>query len=368
MSLDEARPDWPAFTSDELAEVLRDYPFLHGPLPRVLWSAPRPMSTSARVGVGDEVLFVKRHHRTVREEARLALEHRFSDHLRSRGLDTPRVRRRLDEMSVTSRGEYVYEVFEIARGHDRYAEVPSWLPYLSSEDARGAGVALAHFHEASRGFDEPATPWTVLTDSTDLLRSADPRTTLSNLVKERPGLAVGLAPYPYQDGMSEILEGPLARARDATRGESALWTHGDWHPSNMTWMDLGEVASVIDLSLANRTFALRDLALAIERATVDWLDSAGRGEIGFDEPALRGLLSGYHSRRPLTPADREVLAALLPVVHVEFALSEVEYFAAVTHSGANRDLAYRGYLLGHVQWFSTPDGQRLLDAVLLENL
>jgi Ser/Thr protein kinase RdoA (MazF antagonist) len=365
MSLDETTPDWPAFTSEELAEVLSSYSPLHGALPRVLWSAPRPMSTSARVGLGDEVLFVKRHHRTVRDGTRLALEHRFSDHLRSRGLDTPRVRRRLDEESVTTRGEFVYEVFDLARGHDRYADVPSWLPYHSPEDARGAGVALACFHEASSGFEEPASPFGVLVDSTELLRSADPLHALSTLVDERPGLATGLSNYPYLDEMVAILAGPLARARDATWEESVLWTHGDWHPSNMTWTNSSEVASVIDLSLANRTFALRDLALAIERAVVDWLDSAGRGEMGFDEPALRALLSGYHSRRPLTRADLETLVALLPVVHVEFALSEVEYFATVTGSLDNCALAYRGYLLGHVQWFSTPPGRQLLDVVLL---
>jgi hypothetical protein len=34
---------------------------------------------------------------------------------------------------------------------------------------------------------------------------------------------------------------------------------------------------VFDLGLSNRTFAVHDLAVALERSTVDWLDLAGTG-------------------------------------------------------------------------------------------
>ncbi|MBU6496251.1 MAG: phosphotransferase [Acidobacteria bacterium] len=363
MSLDEATPDWPPLSVEELTDVFHDLPGLSHEEPRVVWHSPRPMSTSGRVRVADFEVFVKRHHREVRNDTRLRVEHHFSDHLRSRGLSTPRVHRGENGVSVHTRGEYLYEVFDLALGEDRYADVASWLSYLSPADAAQAGVALASFHAASADFDEPATPWSVLSDSVELLTSSSLSETLARLVSDRPGLALGLSEYPYLDDASDVLEGPLARARELTVDEAPLWTHGDWHPSNLTWSESGDVASVIDLSLANRTFALRDLALAIERAVVDWLDSARRGVIDFDEPALRALLSGYHSRRPLSRADREALSVLLPVVHVEFALSEVEYFAAVTGSLVNRDLAYRNYLLGHVQWFTTTPGRRLLDLV-----
>jgi hypothetical protein len=51
---------------------------------------------------------------------------------------------------------------------------------------------------------------------------------------------------------------------------------------------------------------------------------------------------------------------VLPVCHVEYALSEVEYFAGVLGSPGLADLAYHGYLLDHANWFTTPDGQALL--------
>jgi hypothetical protein len=72
------------------------------------------------------------------------------------------------------------------------------------------------------------------------------------------------------------------------------------------------------------------------------------------------LLDGYQAVRPLTRAELAVMAGLLPVVHLEHALSEVEYFAGVVRSPENADLAYDGYLIGHTNWFTGPDGQALL--------
>jgi hypothetical protein len=52
---------------------------------------------------------------------------------------------------------------------------------------------------------------------------------------------------------------------------------------------------------------------------------------------------------------------MLPVVHLEYALSEVEYFADVVSSPALADLAYDAYLIGHTRWFAGPDGAAMLD-------
>ena len=75
------------------------------------------------------------------------------------------------------------------------------------------------------------------------------------------------------------------------------------------------------------------------------------------------LLAGYQAARPLSRAERAAVAAVLPVVHLEFALSEIGYFAGVTGSAANADLAYDGYLIGHTAWFSSPAGSTLLDLI-----
>jgi Ser/Thr protein kinase RdoA (MazF antagonist) len=117
---------------------------------------------------------------------------------------------------------------------------------------------------------------------------------------------------------------------------------------------------VIDLGLANRTFAAHDLAVAIERSAVPWLDLAENGYAHPDIPAMDALLDGYQAVRRLSRGELAALPLLLPVVHVEYALSEVEYFASVVRSPENADLAYHTYLVGHTRWFGTPEGRALL--------
>jgi len=72
------------------------------------------------------------------------------------------------------------------------------------------------------------------------------------------------------------------------------------------------------------------------------------------------LIVGYRDARPLTAGQVHLLADLLPLVHLDFALSEVEYFHGVTGSTANADVAYYTFLLGHADWFRTAHGQALL--------
>ena len=94
---------------------------------------------------------------------------------------------------------------------------------------------------------------------------------------------------------------------------------------------------------------------------MSWLDLTDLGQAGADLDAIDALLDGYESVRPLSPAEAVALPAVFPVVHVEYALSEVEYFAHVVSSPANADLAYDGFLLGHAAWFETAEGAAVLD-------
>ncbi|MEV0911777.1 hypothetical protein [Streptomyces hokutonensis] len=63
---------------------------------------------------------------------------------------------------------------------------------------------------------------------------------------------------------------------------------------------------------------------------------------------------------PLSPAESKALPALLPLVHAEFALSELGYFHGVTRSAENSRLAYE-YYVGPAEWFAGEGGRRLLD-------
>ena len=354
-------PDWPAITAAEASEVLGHY--VEGPsrtnVATVLWRSPRPMSAAALVELDSQTYFLKRHDVRVRSRERLALEHAFVDHVRSRGLNTPAVLAARDGSTVHEREQVLYEVYERAAGVDHYRDVPSWHPFLSHAHA---GAALARFHRAAAGFDAAAWDFGPLLDSVAVILAPDPEAAYRQLVTTRPGLVRATVPYDVLGDYASVLAGPIETAASQLGDVTTQWTHGDWHGSNLTWRDAtpeADVASVLDLGLSNRTFALHDLAVAIERSAIDWLDTAGAGTITVDYGALDALLEGYDGVIALTEDDIATLAAVLPIAHVEFALSEVEYFGGILDSSANVELAYRSYLLGHVQWFDSPAGIEL---------
>ena len=119
---------------------------------------------------------------------------------------------------------------------------------------------------------------------------------------------------------------------------------------------------MLDFGLASPTSALFDLATAIERNAVAWLELERGMEAVRIDIAL-ALLDGYRQVLPLSAARVHLLADLLPMVHFDFALSEVEYFEGVTGSTANADVAWQPFMLGHPAWFHSAPGQALLQAL-----
>ena len=330
----------------------------------ITWRSPRPMSAAALVRRGGVDLFVKRHHVQVRTPAQLAVEHAFIGHLRARGIPAPAVLRTADGATATRYGDFVYEVHEVAGGLDLYRDAVSWTPYASLGHARAAGAALARLHLAADRFPLPARSPAVLTSGCELIIEASPLAGVKWLAGRRPGLAAYLDGRAWPDDLARHVLPAIRRAAPLLAGLPRQWGHGDWHPSNLTWTSAGAdagIAGVFDFGLANQTFAVHDLATALERATVSWLDLSDLGRAEADLDAIDALLDGYESVRPLTPAEAAALPEVFPVVHVEYALSEVEYFAHVVSSPANADLAYDGYLLGHAAWFETSDGAAALD-------
>jgi Ser/Thr protein kinase RdoA (MazF antagonist) len=389
MGKELVEPDWSPLTSTEVRTVLARYPQpavrpvlagIPGTVPEgipgttpagtsagdemITWRSPRPMSAAALVRRGGVDLFVKRHHVRVRTPAQLAVEHAFIGHLRAHGIPAPAVLRTADGASATQQGDFVYEVHEVAAGLDLYRDAVSWTPYTSLGHARAAGAALARLHAAADRFPLPARSPAVLTSGCELIVAADPLAELKWLTGRRPGLAAYLDGRPWPEDLARHVLPAIWRAAPLLAGLPRQWGHGDWHPSNLTWTSAGAdavIAGVFDFGLANRTFAVHDLATALERATVSWLDLTDLGRAEADLDAINALLDGYESVRPLTRAEAAALPEVFPVVHVEYALSEVEYFAHVVNSPANADLAYDGYLLSHAAWFGTSDGATVLD-------
>jgi Ser/Thr protein kinase RdoA (MazF antagonist) len=369
MGKELVEPDWAPLTGDEVSAVLARYAGCAtggttGAGTVVAWSSPRPMSAAGLVRHGDGTVFVKRHHTRVRSAGQLATEHAFAVHLRARGLPVPAVWRTDSGRTTVARGDFVYEVHEVAAGIDLYRDAMSWTPYLSTGHARAAGAALARLHQAAAGFTRAARPPAVLTSSCDVISAADPVAEVDAVARRRPGLARYLAGRDWRRDLARDHLPVIRRAAPLLAGLEPLWGHGDWHPSNLTWDSASpdaEVVAVFDFGLANRTFAVHDLAVALERSVVAWLDLAESGRAGVDLSGADALLGGYAEVRPLSPAEARALPEVLPVAHLEYALSEIEYFADVVASPALADLAYDTYLVGHTRWFAGPDGAAFLD-------
>ncbi|MEO8999076.1 MAG: phosphotransferase [Rhodanobacter sp.] len=361
---DNTPPDWPALTALEVDTLLRGYPAL-GTATRIDWHSPRPLSAACLVETSRATVFIKRHHHSVRSIITLGEEHRFIAHLRGNGMPIPAVLSDAQGQTAVALGDWTYEVHEHAAGIDLYREAISWSPLPNREHARSAGRMLATLHNAAEGYHAPQRDTHILVARSDLICSADPTATLRAQLPARPGLADYLQGRDWAADLAELLVPWHAAAQPRLAQQPRLWTHGDWHVSNLCWSDdraNAHVTNVLDFGLAAANCALFDLATAIERNAIAWLAlDTGCGAAHLD--IARALIEGYRQLRPLNAADIQLLADLLPLVHVDFALSEVEYFHAITHARADADVAYDTFLRGHAAWFGTPPAQALLQAI-----
>jgi Ser/Thr protein kinase RdoA (MazF antagonist) len=361
---DQVAADWPAISDAELAWLGGHYPALDGAC-EVLWHSPRPFSAAALVQCGVRRCFLKRHPASVRTAALLSEEHRFIAHLAAAGLPVVQILHTHAGASALERDSWTYELHAQGDGHDLYRDTPSWTPPHEPAHAHAAGAMLARLHLAAIDYAAPQRSTHLLVARDDLIRARDPLVVLRSQLPLRPALAEYLSQQAWEHDLQRIVLPWHAALGDRMQVEPVLWGHNDWHVSNLLWHGQGAAATVgtvFDFGLASPASALFDLATAIERNAVAWLDAAGAGPVAHADIAL-ALLEGYRQLRPLTAAQVHLLADLLPLVHFDFALSEVEYFQGVTGSPANADVAYRTFLLGHADWFASPPGQALLDTL-----
>lgn len=360
---DHLAPDWPPLTRTEVDTVVSRIPGL-GEVRSVAWHSPRPLSAACLVETTAATVFVKRHHVSVRNADMLLEEHRFIAWLQEGGIPIPRVLAEGKGGTVSAIGDWVYEVHERAAGIDVYREAFSWAPLPNAEHAFTAGRMLAMLHEASAGYAAPQRSTDILVARAEIVSAPDPVAAIEAQLDRRPALARYLGERPWRDEIAAALAPWHATAQPIIATQPMLWTHGDWHVSNLCWSSTAQDASitaVLDVGLSAATFALFDLATAIERNAIAWLEVA-RGDIAHPDIAL-ALIAGYRSVRALSATELATLADLLPLVHVDFALSEVDYFEGITRQRAHADVAYDTFLVGHAAWFGTPPGRRLLDVI-----
>lgn len=358
-----ARAAFAPLSVAELAPVLACYPGL-GAVRGVSWHSPRPFAASGIVACDGGPVFVKRHDARVRTQDDLREEHRFIAHLRAAGLAVPLLRETACGDSVCAGPGGTYEVHAPAPAalRDLYREAVSWSAFTHAAHGRQAGRALAQLHLAAAGYAAPPRRTGLLVADFRVFGSADPMAALAARLAAEPLLAASLAARPWQQELARHLLPLHARAWPALASQQPLWTHNDWHASNLLWAGEGaaaRAAAVMDFGLCNRTCAIFDLATAIERNAIAWLRlSATETDIARPEIAA-ALLAGYDELSPLGPAARAAVALALPLVHAEFALSELAYFHGILQDAAAAEAAWR-YLLDHAAWFAIAHGQHFL--------
>jgi len=357
-------PDWPPLNLPEVEALLRRYPRAGGAV-RIASVSPRPFSSASVVETEQGAVFVKRHARSVRDRAGLMEEHRLIDHLSSELPDLVQgVLADRDGETAICEGEWTYEVHPVARGLDVYRDALSWTPCRSSGHARSAGRALAKLHQTAAGYEAPARDTGQLISSYSIFAGENPEAAMQTYLAKRPMLLKYAEQRHWRASLNDLLM-PFYRSLKPWLGHlQPLWTHNDFHTSNLTWSGSepsAEVTGIIDFGLSDRTNAVHDLATAIERNIVEWLriEEPGAQVVHLDH--LDALLDGYEELAPLSLAEARALAAMLPIVHCEFALSETDYFLSILNSPEKAYLAYEGYFFGHARWFLGEQGRRLLN-------
>jgi Ser/Thr protein kinase RdoA (MazF antagonist) len=193
---------------------------------------------------------------------------------------------------------------------------------------------------------------------------------MEHYLAARPALAEDVVARQGCDEALELLAPFHAQLRPLLSALKPLWTHNDPHASNLLWSDASDNAravAVIDFGLADRTNAVHDLAQAIERNIVEWLELrsgiADTDSVPVHLDHLNAMLDGYESARPLNDAEAAALAPMTALCHAEFALSEADYYRGSLHSEEKARVASIDYLVGHARWFRGAGGQKLLDAI-----
>ena len=361
--------DWPPLTLAEVRALLADFPNCSEPI-EILSVSPRPFSAASVVTTGSGRVFIKRHHRSVRDRDGLHEEHRFMKHLLEHGAPVPGVYAASSGETAIESGDWTFEVHEVPTGADIYEDALSWTPFRSIAHARSAGEALARLHMAAQGFDAPRRKTQPLVAGFTIFAAEDPKVAMESYLEARSALAHAAVTRASCDEALELLAPFHAELLPLLPALKSLWTHNDLHASNLLWSDASDDAqavAIIDFGLADRTNAVHDLAQAIERNIVEWLELMKDSTRGEDVPVhvdhLHALLDGYEQVRPLTDAEVAALAPMTALCHAEFALTEADYFLGVLHSEDEARVALIDYLIGHARWFRGAGDHKLLDAI-----
>jgi Ser/Thr protein kinase RdoA (MazF antagonist) len=365
--LDVVEPIHDPMSDAELAAMLELYPEA-GTLRRRVRDSGRPYSAGTLVETTAGRFFLKKRSCSFRPRGDVLWRHRLIAHLTEEGFPTPRIVATAEGETLTERTGFCYELFDAAAGEDRYRDYHSWMPFERREHARSAGEMLARFHRATGRFPLDGTtppgrsPHTPMSARFDLAFAPDLLAAIEERISASSALSQYFSGIRWKNELGSLYLDFHRELRRYLPGVTPAVTHGDWHANNLLF-DGEAVVSVIDFHLADVSFRAYDLAVALDRNGIRWLDIlAGEPEaVRYD--VLEDLLRGYASIIPISMVEAELLGALLPIHQLDLALSNVEYYLVHEGKRERADWAYGVYLRDHTRHFLTSAGQRIITFV-----
>ncbi len=359
-ALEVVAPWLEPLSPEEIADVLACYEGM-GEFREVVRVSERPYSAGSLVRTDRGQFFVKKRPSSWRTREDLEREHTLIRHLRGKGFPTPRVHANRADVSVTVMSGWLYEVFDRARGEDVYRRAHSWTPFRSLEHARSAGETLAKFHVAVK--DSPVAaprPVSPMTARFELARRPDLIDAIGELAERLPALGEYLEERPWQEEIASVYN-PFHRSVTPLLARAEGWTtHGDWHGNNLFFHG-DSVSDVIDFHLADYSFKMYDLAVALDRNAILWLEIQRGEEEAVRRDVIDAILRGYERVSPLSASERELLPALLPIHQLDLALTNIAYYDGIERDRARADWAFESYLLDHARYYHSDAGRRLLE-------
>ncbi|KXA17346.1 phosphotransferase enzyme family protein [Gardnerella vaginalis] len=321
-------------------------------------------------------VYIKRCSTKVRQASTIRPYHRFAEHLLKNKISTPKYlyfnknsESLVLEKNVQIEGtllvidDCAYEVTLKASGEDRYKDAYTWDPPKTCEEAKNLGVVMAKIALASQGFDEPnPKEFNAFQSRFSLCASEDVQKAAEVWLKNRPDLAKFLKEQ-NRDFIKDIGEFAPTCRKIYDLGYANLkkqWTHGDPHISNFMW-EGSAPSAVFDLAMAYKNTAIYDLAMTLERNTIQWVDIANGKEDSYRTDLVEAILQGYSSVRALTDVEKELLPLVLSVSQIEQCVEFVDYYLK---SNGSYDFKIWGYdtgFLEHARWYKSCFGERYLN-------
>jgi Ser/Thr protein kinase RdoA (MazF antagonist) len=141
-----------------------------------------------------------------------------------------------------------------------------------------------------------------------------------------------------------------------------LSTHGDPQANNAMW-DGHRVATLIDFHIAGEQPAVAELAGAIDRNALHWLEILEGDDDAWSSEVAAAIVGGYVAERPLDAVEQATLGPMLALHRLDFAWSLLDYYATVERSTERAAWCRDVFLQAHPRWLASPAGAAVIDAV-----